>query len=69
MRSSSGWVSGCRRKDGSPMTNTTKLIAAIFGSLLVGGLALSYLMRGTEGIAIFLVLATGIAILFAWRTH
>ena len=51
------------------MTNTTKLIAVIFASLLVGGLGLSYLMRGTEGIAIFLVLATGIAILFAWRTH
>ena len=51
------------------MTNTTKLIAVTFASLLVVGLALSYLTRGTEGIAIFLVLATGIAILFAWRTH
>ena len=53
------------------MTNTTKLklMAVIFASLLVAGLALSYLIRGTEGIAIFLVLATGMAILFAWRTH
>jgi hypothetical protein len=55
----------------SPVTNTTKLklMAVIFASLLVAGLALSYLIRGTEGIAIFLVLATGMAILFAWRTH
>ena len=53
------------------MTNATtlKLMAVIFGVLLVAGLALAYWMRGTEGIAIFLMLATGMAILFAWRTH
>lgn len=51
------------------MTNTTKLMAVTFASLLVAGLAVSYVMRGTEGIAIFLVLATGVTILFAWRTH
>lgn len=51
------------------VTKTTKPMAVIFASLLVAGLALSYVMRGTEGIAIFLMLATGITILFAWRTH
>ena len=53
------------------MTNATKLklLAVTFAGLLIAGLALSYLIRGTEGIAIFLVLATGMAILFAWRTH
>jgi hypothetical protein len=45
------------------VTNTKelKLMAIIFGSLLVAGLAFSYLIRGTEGIAIFLVLAIGSA--------
>lgn len=53
------------------MTNTTtlKLMAVIFGLLLVAGLAFAYAMRGTEGIAIVLVLVIGMAILFAWRVH
>ena len=46
-----------------------KLMAVIFATLLVAGLGVSYLLRGPEGIMIFLVLATGMAILFAWRTH
>lgn len=53
------------------MTNTTrfKLMTLIMGSLLVAGLAVAYLLRGTEGIAIFVALVLGLAILFAWRTH
>ena len=46
-----------------------KLMSIIFGSLLVAGLAVSYLLRGTEGIAIFLILFAGLVILFGWRTH
>ena len=46
-----------------------KLLAVILAGLLLAGIVLSYLVRGTEGIAIFVALAIGLGILFGWRTH
>ena len=54
--------------DGSRWTRA-KLVAVIFAALLLAGIVLSYLVRGTEGIAIFVSLAVLLGILFSWRTH
>jgi hypothetical protein len=46
-----------------------KLLAVIFAAVMLAGIVLSYVLRGSEGIAIFVSLAVGLGILFSWRTH
>ena len=46
-----------------------KLVGVIFAALLLAGIVVSYLVRGTEGIAIFVSLVVLLGILFGWRTH
>ena len=46
-----------------------KPVAVIFAAVVLAGIVLSYVLRGTEGIAIFVSLAVGLGILFGWRTH
>ena len=46
-----------------------KPVAVIFAAVVLAGIVLSYVLRGTEGIAIFVLLAVGLGILFGWRTH
>ena len=57
-----------RGSDGSRLPHA-KLVAVVFAAVMLAGIVVSYVLRGTEGIAIFVSLAVGLGILFSWRTH
>jgi hypothetical protein len=61
-----GAISGDARRE---QVGSVKALAAVFAAVLLAGVVLAYLLRGTDGIAVVLALLVFLGILYGWRTH